>query len=312
MVLSLGLARTHPPTHPSCAMLLRVISLQAWAWGLPAKLHNRVSANEKTLQNGVELVACLYVCFHPSCKKIKRFSVSHSFTKWYRVWGMLVCLLASMQAAKKREKEPKSFSASNLQSGVNLDGACLLTCKLHKFSLQEMFFHAKKRSYSNWSNFFSLSEDEFWNSLSFGVVCGRLCSFEICMSFGFVCGRLWSFKICISVWVRLCQIVQFLKFALSFGFICGRLCSLKICISFWVCLWQIVQFLKFALSFGFICGRLFSLKFCISFWVCLWQIVQFLKFASSFGFICGRLCSLKICISFLGLSLENCGVLKFA
>ncbi len=62
---------------------------------------------------------------------------------------MLVCLLASMQAARKKKKELKSFSASDLQSGVNLDGAYLITYKLHKFSLQEMFFHAKKRSYSN-------------------------------------------------------------------------------------------------------------------------------------------------------------------
>jgi hypothetical protein len=45
---------------------------------------------------------------------------------------MHVCLLASMQVAKKK-KEPKSFSASDSQNGVNLDGACLLTCKLHKF-----------------------------------------------------------------------------------------------------------------------------------------------------------------------------------
>ncbi len=132
--------------------------------------------------------ACLFASTQ-AAKKIKRFSVSLSFTKWYWVWGMLVCLLASMQAAKKKKKEPKSFSASDLQSGVNLDGACLLTCKLHKFSLPDLFLHAKKRSYSNWSSFFSSSEDEFWNSLSFGFVCGRLCSFEICMSFGFVCGR---------------------------------------------------------------------------------------------------------------------------
>lgn len=105
-------ACSHPPTDPSCAMLLPVISLQVWAQGLPPKLHNRVSASENTLQNGVELGACLFVCFHPSCKKIKRFSVSRSFTKWYRVWGMLVCLLASMQAAKKkreREKPQKFF-----------------------------------------------------------------------------------------------------------------------------------------------------------------------------------------------------------
>ncbi len=171
-------------------MLQPVISLQVWAQGLPPKLHNRVSASENTLQNGVELGACLFVCFHPSCKKNQKVLCKSFFYEMILSLGH-ACLLACFHAScqKKEKKEPKSFSASDLQSGVNLDGACLLTCKLHKFSLPDLFLHAKKRSYSNWSSFFSSSEDEFWNSLSFGFVCGRLCSFEICMSFGFVCGR---------------------------------------------------------------------------------------------------------------------------
>ncbi len=52
--------------------------------------------------------ACLFASTQ-GAKKIKRFSVSLSFTKWYWVWGMLVCLLASMQAAKKKKKRTQKF-----------------------------------------------------------------------------------------------------------------------------------------------------------------------------------------------------------
>jgi hypothetical protein len=37
---------------------------------------------------------------------------------------MLVLLTCFHASCQKKKKKPKSFSASDLQSGVNLDGAC--------------------------------------------------------------------------------------------------------------------------------------------------------------------------------------------
>lgn len=52
--------------------------------------------------------ACLFASTQ-AAKKIKRFSVSHSFTKWYWVLGMLVLLACFHASCQKNEKSTQKF-----------------------------------------------------------------------------------------------------------------------------------------------------------------------------------------------------------
>jgi hypothetical protein len=66
----------------------------------------------------------LFVCFHPRCKKNQKVFCKSFFYEMILSLGHACFAYLLPCKLPKKKKKPKSFSASDLQSGVNLDGAC--------------------------------------------------------------------------------------------------------------------------------------------------------------------------------------------